>query len=275
MGFASRIRIALALILLSGATSAQPAVEIELLTTSTVENSGLLKRWLEVYQLDESRPLVKAIVSTSGQVFNSVRAGNGDLILTHEANGELSLLRAGLLESRLALMHNHFVLVGPASDTAQASLASNLPQSLRALYRARALFITRADASGTNQKELQMWRAVGIDPETNPNYLANGQGMGATLLMAHELSAYTLSDWATWLSYPQGRRPHLIKSDPSDPLSHNQYSLSPTSHSRPETAYFVAWLCTEGLRLLALWHSAQQSPGFSADACERQPDSGE
>jgi tungstate transport system substrate-binding protein len=47
--------------------------------------------------------------------------------------------------------------------------------------------------------ELNLWKAVGVDPAGLPAYTSAGQGMGATLQMSNELQAYTLADRATWL----------------------------------------------------------------------------
>ena len=60
-------------------------------------------------------------------------------------------------------------------------------------------FITRGDASGTNSKELAIWKSANITPE-GAWYIESGQGMGATLKIASEKAAYTLSDRATYLA---------------------------------------------------------------------------
>ena len=55
------------------------------------------------------------------------------------------------------------------------------------------------DDSGTHKKELEIWKAAGIEP-AGDWYQSIGQGMGATLNMANEQQAYTLSDRATYLA---------------------------------------------------------------------------
>ena len=82
-----------------------------------------------------------------------------------------------------------------------------------AIAAARAPFVSRGDKSGTDALEKRLWRAVGLKPSTADGdkwYRDIGGGMGAALNAAAALSAYTLSDRGTWLSFrqqggPQGR----------------------------------------------------------------------
>jgi tungstate transport system substrate-binding protein len=64
------------------------------------------------------------------------------------------------------------------------------------------MFISRGDESGTNTKELSLWKSAGLDPkgEAAAWYIETGQGMGATLTIASEKAAYTLTDRATFLA---------------------------------------------------------------------------
>ena len=60
-------------------------------------------------------------------------------------------------------------------------------------------FVSRGDDSGTHKKELALWTAAGITPVDVPRE-ETGQGMGATLTIASERRAYTLTDRATYLA---------------------------------------------------------------------------
>jgi len=60
-------------------------------------------------------------------------------------------------------------------------------------------FISRGDDSGTNTKELAIWKSAEIKPEGDW-YINAGASMGEVLTMAQEKQAYTLSDRATYLS---------------------------------------------------------------------------
>jgi tungstate transport system substrate-binding protein len=96
-------------------------------------------------------------------------------------------------------MHNEFLLVGPPGDPAKAR-GTDVVRALRAIGHTQAMFVSRDDKSGTNVRELLLWRAAGIQP-SGSWYRESGQGMGATLLIADQLRAYTLTDVATFLNH--------------------------------------------------------------------------
>ncbi len=72
-------------------------------------------------------------------------------------------------------------------------------------------FVSRGDDSGTHAREKLLWKNAGYNysdvynnSEANSTkswYIDAGQGMGATLNMASELQAYTLTDMSTFMSY--------------------------------------------------------------------------
>jgi tungstate transport system substrate-binding protein len=95
-------------------------------------------------------------------------------------------------------MHNDFVLVGPASDPAQVR-GLDSTRAVAKIAAAQSLFVSRGDDSGTNAREKDLWKQVGITP-AGAWYQATGQGMGATLRVASEKAGYTLSDRATYLA---------------------------------------------------------------------------
>ena len=101
--------------------------------------------------------------------------------------------------SRRAVMHNDFVIVGPADDPARVSKASDAPEAFADIAEAEDSFASRADESGTNTKELALWDASGINPKGSW-YIETGQGMGETLTIADQKEAYTLSDRGTFLA---------------------------------------------------------------------------
>ena len=80
-------------------------------------------------------------------------------------------------------------------------------------------FISRGDGSGTEKKELELWKAAGVEPATVHRREETGQGMGATLLVASERRGYTLTDRGTYLALrerarpgsPGGRRPQAAQ----------------------------------------------------------------
>ena len=244
--------------------------EVVLLTTSTVDNSGLLQHLLDPLRRQTNNPPLKAVVSSSGNVFTSARKGNGDLMLTHDPAGEQSLIEDGLVQSAYFFMHNDYLLVGPKKDPARVAATGDVLFALRQVHLQQHKFLSRSDLSGTSQKELQLWSLLGIDPQTNPNYLSNGQGMGTTLMMAYETDSYTLSDSATWFNFPEVRRPELIIRQIDNPALHNQYSLYVIAQAKPESFKIQEWLCTAGQQLLLEFRNDKGDLQFNPDGCTRK-----
>jgi tungstate transport system substrate-binding protein len=109
-------------------------------------------------------------------------------------------MAAGHGVDRRLVMHNDFVLLGPPDDPAGIADAGSARDALSRVASAGAPFISRGDGSGTNVLELSLWDEAGLDPDGEAWYVPSGQGMGATLGVANERRAYTISDRATYLA---------------------------------------------------------------------------
>jgi tungstate transport system substrate-binding protein len=195
----------LSLVLLFGLvlTSCAPAVaaknpEVILATTTSTRDSGLLDALLPVFE-KESGYQVKMVAVGTGQALEMGEKGEADVLLVHAPASELELMDKGFGERRDLIMHNDFVLVGPADDPAGITDAANAPEALTKIGEAQAVFVSRGDDSGTNKKELSLWKTAEITPE-GEWYLQTGQGMGDTLRVASEKAGYTLTDRATYLA---------------------------------------------------------------------------
>ena len=79
------------------------------------------------------------------------------------------------------------------------------------------------DESGTHKKELQLWEAAGVDPAGQSWYISAGAGMGATLTMANEEMAYTLTDKGTYLAHEVASELPIILAESDD--MKNTYSM--------------------------------------------------
>jgi tungstate transport system substrate-binding protein len=73
-------------------------------------------------------------------------------------------------------------------------------EALKAIGANGGTFVSRADKSGTNSKELALWKAAGVNPEGQKWYQQTGLGMGATLNVVSEKGFYTLADRGTYLA---------------------------------------------------------------------------
>jgi tungstate transport system substrate-binding protein len=132
-------------------------------------------------------------------------------------------------------MYNWFVVVGPDSDPAGTRNATSAKDAFQRIYdngtAGHAVFVSRADLSGTHTKELGIWSSLGYNNTTvaafsSSWYKQAGQGMGAVLDMCEDLDAYTLSDDATYYSRVDlALIPHLNITKQGDSALKNQYSV--------------------------------------------------
>jgi tungstate transport system substrate-binding protein len=175
-----------------------------LATTTSTQDSGLLDVLVPLFQ-EQTRFTVQTVAVGSGAAMQMGQEGNADVLLVHSPSAEKIFMEDGWGKDRLLVMHNDFIIVGPASDPA-AIKGLGPSDAMKAIAAAgdagTASFIARADKSGTSTKELGMWAKAELDPATAKPawYIETGQGMGATLTIASEKGAYTLTDRATYLA---------------------------------------------------------------------------
>jgi tungstate transport system substrate-binding protein len=179
-------------------TTAKPNGQMILATTTSTRDTGLLDTLVPAFE-HAGKCSVKTVAVGSGQAIDLGARGQADVLLVHSPDAEQTFMQQGHGASRLAVMHNDFVLVGPPADPAKVSHAGGIVPALQALARSKSPFASRADESGTNAKELKLWKQAGIAP-SGSWYIKTGQGMGPTLTIASQKRAYTLSDRGTFLA---------------------------------------------------------------------------
>jgi len=200
----ARRRFALLLLALGIAAplAAQARRDVILATTTSTQDSGLLDSLVPRFERI-CRCRVKTIAVGTGQSLALGARGEADVVLVHAPGLEMQYVAQGLFRNRRLVMTNDFILVGPAADPAGVRQAASLKDALQRLAAGKAPFASRADSSGTNILELNQWKAAGIKP-SGGWYLEVGQGMGATLRIASEKGAYTLTDRGTYLAVRKG-----------------------------------------------------------------------
>ncbi|MEM7506144.1 MAG: substrate-binding domain-containing protein [Pseudomonadota bacterium] len=214
-------------------------------TTSTA-NSGLYDHLLPIFQA-ESGIQVNVVAVGTGQAIKNARNGDGDVLLVHSREAEEAFVAEGWGVERFDLMYNDFVLVGPEDDPADVAGMTNATNALDKIRRTGSIFASRGDNSGTHAKERALWSDTGSEPQAGePWYRETGAGMGATLTIATNMGAYTLSDRATWISYGnKGTHRVLVEGDPK---LFNQYGVilvNPAKHPRVRSGdgqIFIDWL---------------------------------
>ena len=206
------------------AQAEDPAKIIILATTTSTVDSGLLDDLVPAFQ-KEAGYAVKTISVGSGQAMAMGRRGEADVLLVHSPADEQKLVEEGAGVNRRLVMHNDFVIVGPAADPAKVKAAKSAKDAMTAIARAGALFVSRGDNSGTHSKEKALWRAAGVSTEGQQWLQQTGLGMGETLNVASEKGGYTLTDRGTFLALARGRRLALEIVLEKEPLLLNVYHV--------------------------------------------------
>lgn len=170
-----------------------------LATTTSTQDSGLLDLLIPLFE-KESGYFVKTIAVGSGQAMAMGKKGEADVLLVHSPDAEKKFMNEGAGSSRKLVMHNDFIVVGPASDPARIKGTKSSAEVFRKIAQSGSLFLSRGDNSGTHAKEKGLWKAAAITPDGQKWYQQTGLGMGQTLNVAAEKKGYTLADRGTYLA---------------------------------------------------------------------------
>jgi len=200
------------------ARGGQPVI---LSTTTSTQDSGLLDVLVPLFE-KQTGYTVKTISVGTGQALALAAKGEADVCLVHAPDSEKKYVADGLLLNRRLVMHNDFLIVGPAGDPAKIKGMSSAVDALRRIAEAKATFVSRGDNSGTHQLEKKLWQEAKLEP-AGAWYLQAGQGMGATLSIASEKQGYTLTDRATFLAFT--KRVQLVPLVERDRILLNIYSV--------------------------------------------------
>jgi len=176
-----------------------PNKDLLLVSTTSTQDSGLLDVLLPAFTT-KTGYTVQLVAVGSGQALKIGQQGNADVILLHSPAAEKEFVANGFGIDRRLVMHNDFVIVGPASDP--AGIRGETPvDAFKRIFAAPTTFASRGDDSGTHVKELALWKNAGLDPAGEDWYIETGQGQGATLSIASEKGGYALTDRGTFLAY--------------------------------------------------------------------------
>lgn len=187
----------------AGHEARSPSPErVLLVTTTTVEASGLLEELVSAYHASQDRYRLSVTAVGSGAALELGRRGDADLLVTHDPIGEAEFMAEGHGAAQGPLMQNEFVVVGPSEDPAGVRARTDLAAALDRIAETGAPFVSRGDESGTHRRERQLWARVGRAPwEGRPSwYIESGSGMDETLRIADQREAYALSGRSTLIN---------------------------------------------------------------------------
>lgn len=225
---ATLVAAAVGLFVLPSLALGRDSNELVLLSTTTTQDSGILKYISDAFE-KKTGIVVKAIVAGSGDILKQGARGEGDVLLTHSPAAEKQWMQDGNGLSRHLVMYNDFVIIGPPEDPAGVRGLSAV-DALRRIADAKAVFVSRGDQSGTNVRELSLWKQAGIEPKGQPWYRETGQGQGLTMEVAMEQQGYAFTDRGTYLVNAERLGlPILVESDPG---LYNVYHVMPVNPAK-------------------------------------------
>jgi tungstate transport system substrate-binding protein len=181
-------------------------------TTTSTQDSGLLDVLVPMFE-KRTGLSVKTISVGTGQALALAARGEADVTLAHAPALEQKYVGEGKMHNRRLVMYNDFVIIGPEADPATIRGEKRAIEALKRVAGAQARFVSRGDKSGTHALELALWKQAGIQPGA-PWYIESGQGMGATLGIANDRQAYTITDRATMLAFAKRvQLPVMVEGD--------------------------------------------------------------
>jgi tungstate transport system substrate-binding protein len=201
--------LVLTMVPLSAAAQRPPVI---LSTTTSTQDSGLLDMLVPLFERQTGYG-VKTIAVGTGQALALAARGEADVVLAHAPALEKRQVADGKLLNRRLVMYNDFVVIGPVDDPAKIKGMKKAAEALKAIASTGSRFVSRGDNSGTHTLEKSLWKLAGVEPQS-PWYIESGQGMGATLGIADDRKAYTLTDRGTYLAFQKRvRLPILLEGD--------------------------------------------------------------
>jgi tungstate transport system substrate-binding protein len=195
-------------------------------TTTSTDNTGLLD-YLKPYFEKETGVELKWTATGTGKALKLGQNCDVDVLMVHAPASEKKYVAEGYGVNRRQIMFNDFVIIGPASDPAGVK-GKSVAEALEKIREKGAVFCSRGDDSGTNKKEISLWKSIQKPlPDKEKWYVQTGQGMLATINVTSERNGYTMTDRGTYIKYEanmKGNPPLKILVEGDDILK-NQYSV--------------------------------------------------
>ena len=244
-----------ALLALSPARAQERSIVVA--STASAQDSGLFGHILPLFKAKTGIE-VRVIAQGTGLALDIGRRGDADVLFVHEKAQEEKFVADGFGVKRYPVMYNDFVLIGPNSDPASIKGMADVATALQVIKAKAAPFISRGDRSGTHIKELDLWKAAGVDIANDKGHWCKeiGQGMRAALDIASTSNAYVLSDRGTWITFKNRGELDIVVQ--GDTRLFNQYDVilvNPAKHPHVKKDLgqaFIDWLISrEGKNAIA------------------------
>ena len=92
----------------------RPNADLILATTTSTQDSGLLDVLVPLFEQETGYKL-KVVAVGTGQALQMGQDGNADVLLVHAPSSEKTYMDGGYGKERFLVMHNDFIIVGPAA----------------------------------------------------------------------------------------------------------------------------------------------------------------
>lgn len=119
--------------------------------------------------------------------------------------------------------------------------APDAATAMRRIASSSARFLSRGDLSGTHEREELLWRAPGGRPPAD-HVIVAGAGMGATLRIASETGAYTLTDGATFAQHVATLRLIVLIDGGVEMVNTYAVVIDPAGPSARAAQRFFEWI---------------------------------
>jgi tungstate transport system substrate-binding protein len=254
------------------ATFAVSETRIRMASTTSTQNSGLFEYLLPIFEKKTGIKIDVVAVGTGASIEIGKR-GDADVVFVHAKEQELKAVEEGYFVNRHDVMYNDFVIIGPTNDPAKIKGMKSATEAFKKIAESGSSFVSRGDKSGTNTKELALWKKAGVEPAGQKWYLEVGQGMEKTQRIADEKRAYTLTDRGTWLSTKDKDKLDMIIVLEGDTSLFNQYGVMAVNPEKAKTVKykeameFVNWIISkEGQDAVAAFKDKNGNPLFIPNA---------
>ena len=244
-------------LLMSGPLGASAGDSLMLATTTSTDNTGLMDVLAPQFKKDTGIELKWTAIGT-GKALEMGKNCDVDVLLVHAPAAEKKYVADGYGRDRTQVMYNDFVIIGPKNDPAELK-DSTVFEAMGKFAAGKATFVSRGDNSGTNKKEISLWKNAGMAvPDKEKWYIQTGQGMISTINVATEKGAYTMTDRGTFFKFADnhGGNPPLVVLVEGDPGLFNQYSLIAVNPTKCKNAKyelarkFTDWLTSDDIQRL-------------------------
>jgi tungstate transport system substrate-binding protein len=168
------------------------------LATGSPGELGLLKELAQAFN-NSHKASMCWIKAGSGKSLKLLNKKDVDIVMVHAPAVEKKAVQEGWGIKRTLIGSNEFYIVGPKNDPAGIALAKSAADAYARIAKSRSKFLSRGDNSGTNKKELAIWKKAGINP-SGEWYIITKAFMMATLKNADQVKGYFMTDSSTWVA---------------------------------------------------------------------------